>query len=273
YLKDEVADRVVDRLLDIKRRFGTVLDLGSGAGHIIKFAQGDMMDKLVQLDSAEKMLFRDADKEYEVPTERIVADEEHLPFEENTFDCVLSSLALHWVNDLPGTLIQIQKSLKPDCPFIGAMLGGETLYELRTSLQLAEIERNGGVSPHVSPMADSRDLGSLLSRAGFSLTTVDVDEIVVNYPSMYELIQDLRAMGESNAIANRQGALNKDVFHAAAEVYRAVYGNEDGSVPATFQILYMIGWKPDPSQPKPLKRGSGEISLKSLGDSQEPLKS
>ncbi|KAJ3026840.1 UNVERIFIED_CONTAM: NADH dehydrogenase [ubiquinone] 1 alpha subcomplex assembly factor 5 [Siphonaria sp. JEL0065] len=264
YLKDEVADRLVDRLLDIKRRFPKTLDLGSGAGHIIKFVDKEMMDHLVQLDSAEKMLFRDKDAQYEVSTERIHADEELLPFPEDTFDCVLSSMSMHWVNDLPGTLIQIRKCLKPDGVFLGAMVGGETLFELRTSLQLAQVEREGGVAPHVSPMADLKDLGSLLSRAGLGLTTLDTDEIVVRYPSMYELIQDLNAMGESNAIVNRSGALKRDTIDAAAEIYQSVYGNEDGTIPATFQILYMIGWKPDPSQPKPAKRGSGEVSMKAL---------
>ncbi|ORY44750.1 S-adenosyl-L-methionine-dependent methyltransferase [Rhizoclosmatium globosum] len=264
YLRDEVADRLVDRLLDIKRRFPKVLDVGSGAGHIIKYVDKDMMDHLVQLDSAEKMLYRDKNETYEVSTERIHADEEFLPFHEDTFDCVLSSMSMHWVNDLPGTLIQIRKCLKPDGAFLGAMVGGETLYELRTSLQLAQVEREGGVAPHVSPMADLRDLGSLLSRAGLTLTTLDTDEIVVRYPSMYELIQDLSAMGEGNAIFNRTGCLTRDTIDAAAEIYKSVYGNEDGSIPATFQILYMIGWKPDPSQPKPAKRGSGEVSLKTL---------
>ncbi|KAI8831058.1 S-adenosyl-L-methionine-dependent methyltransferase [Chytriomyces cf. hyalinus JEL632] len=267
YIRDEVADRLVDRLLDIKRRFPNVLDLGSGAGHIVKYVDKDMMDKLVMLDSAEKMLFRDQDKKYEVPIERVVGDEELLPFPEDSFDCVMSSMALHWVNDLPGTLIQVRKCLKPDSVFIGAMAGGDTLYELRTSLQLAQIEREGGVAPHVSPMADMKDLGSLLSRAGLTLTTLDTDEIVIKYPSMYELIQDLSDMGEGNAIFNRTASLNRDTIDAAAEIYKAVYGNPDGSIPATFQILYMIGWKPDPSQPKPLKRGSGEVSLKTLGES------
>ncbi|KAJ3287452.1 NADH dehydrogenase [ubiquinone] 1 alpha subcomplex assembly factor 5 [Borealophlyctis nickersoniae] len=144
------------------------------------------------------------------------------------------------------------------------MFGGDTLYELRTSLQLAEIEREGGVSPHVSPMTDVKDIGSLLSRAGLTLTTVDVDEIIVNYPTIFELMEDLKAMGENNAIATRKPYLKRDTLAAAAAIYKEVYGNEDGSIPATFQVIYMIGWKPDPSQPKPARRGSGEVSLKTL---------
>ncbi|KAJ1553493.1 NADH dehydrogenase [ubiquinone] 1 alpha subcomplex assembly factor 5 [Cladochytrium tenue] len=172
YLRDEIADRMVDRLLDIKRKFNKVLDIGSGAGHIIKFMEEDLIGHLTQLDSS-------------VPTDRVVGDEELLPFEENTFDCIMSSLSLHWVNDLPGALIQARRCLKPDGVFIGAMLGGETLYELRTALQLAELERTGGFSPRVSPMA------------------VDVDEVIVNYPSMFELLYDLRLMGETNAVIQR----------------------------------------------------------------------
>ncbi|KAJ3333121.1 hypothetical protein HDU76_011341 [Blyttiomyces sp. JEL0837] len=263
YLKDEVANRLVDRLLDIKRRFSKCLDLGSGPGYIYRYADKTMMDHLVQLDSAENQLFRDKDQVYEVSTERVVADEELLPFPENTFDCILSSLSMHWINDLPGALIQAKKALKPDGVFIGAMMGGETLYELRTSFQLTELERLGGVSPRVSPMTDVRDVSALLNRAGFTLTT---NEIVVRYPSMFELLYDLQAMGENNAVIHRNFSLGKDVLYAAAEAYQSIYGTDDGSIPATFQIIYMIGWKPDPSQPKPLKRGSGEVSLKKVLD-------
>ncbi|KAI8612639.1 S-adenosyl-L-methionine-dependent methyltransferase, partial [Chytriomyces sp. MP71] len=264
YLRNEVADRLVDRLLDIKRRHPKVLDLGSGAGHIAKYVDIDMMDSLVMLDSAEKMLYRDKDATFQVPIERVHASEELLPFPNDTFDCVMSSMSMHWINDLPGTLIQVRNVLKPDGVFLGAMPGGDTLFELRTALQLAEQERRGGIAPHVSPMAGLSDLGSLLSRAGLGLTTLDTDEIVVRYPSMYELLQDLSDMGEGNAIFNRRTSLHRDTIDAAAEIYKAVYANEDGSIPATFQILYMIGWKPDPSQPKPLKRGSAEVSLKEL---------
>ncbi|KAJ3087729.1 hypothetical protein HK102_010429 [Quaeritorhiza haematococci] len=266
YLKDEVADRMVDRLLDIKRRFGTVLDLGAGAGHVAKFLDGGMLDKLVMTDMSEKLLYRDADRQYAVPVERMIVDEEFLPFEENTFDAIISSLSLHWVNDLPGTLIQVRRCLKPDGAFLGCMFGGDTLYELRTALQLAEIEREGGLSPHVSPMTDLRDVGSLLARAGLTLTTIDTDEIVVNYPSMFELMEDLQAMGESNAIAARKPHLTRDTLMAASAIYKEIYGNSDGTIPATFLIINMIGWKPDPSQPKPAERGSGTVSLKTLNE-------
>ncbi|KAI8343200.1 S-adenosyl-L-methionine-dependent methyltransferase [Chlamydoabsidia padenii] len=264
YLKDEVAARVSDRLLDIKREFGTVVDLGSGCGHIVKHVDSDMMQKLIMCDMSEKALYRDADQTYEVDVERRVVDEEYLPFEENSLEAVVSSLSLNWVNDLPGALIQIRQSLKPDGVFIGAMFGGDTLFELRTSIQLAETERESGISPRVSPMTDSSDISRLLSRAGFTLTTVDVDEIQVNYPSAFELMDDLKSMGESNAVLSRRSFLKRDTLLAAASIYKELHGNEDGTIPATFQVIYMIGWKPSDSTPLPKKRGSANASLKDV---------
>jgi NADH dehydrogenase [ubiquinone] 1 alpha subcomplex assembly factor 5 len=178
---------------------------------------------------------------------------------------VLSSMSMHWINDLPGVLAQINSGLKPDSPFIGAMLGGDTLFELRTSLQLAEQERRGGISPHVSPLADVRDVGGLLGKAGFQMLTVDVEDIVVDYPDTFALMQDLQAMGEGNAVLGREmGAIGKDVLLANEGIYRALHGNEDGSLPATFRIIHMIGWKEGKNQPKPLKRGSGQVNLKDI---------
>ncbi|RHZ69495.1 hypothetical protein Glove_283g98 [Diversispora epigaea] len=264
YLKDEIAYRIVDRLLDIKRKFEVVVDLGSGCGHIIKHVNEDMMKKLIMCDMSEKMLERDKDIKADVEVERMVVNEELLPFKENSLEIVLSNLSLHWVNDLPGALIQINRSLKPDGAFIASMFGGDTLFELRTSLQLAELEREGGISPRISPMTDVRDVGSLLSRAGFTLTTIDTDEIIVNYPSIFELIQDLRSMGESNAVISRRPFLKRDTLIAAASICKELHGNPDGTIPATFQIIFMIGWKPDLSQQKPKERGSAKVSLKDI---------
>ncbi|KAI5481487.1 putative methyltransferase c20orf7 mitochondrial precursor [Pseudohyphozyma bogoriensis] len=262
YVKDEVAANMVDRLLDIKRRFPAVLDIGAGPGFISKHLDTEITQKLIMTDSSEAMLYRDADLESDVPIERVVCDEELLPFEENSQDAVMSCLALHWVNDLPGTLIQIRKILRPDGVFIGSMLGGDTLFELRTSLQLAELEREGGISPRVSPMINSQDVTSLLNRAGFNLATVDLDEISISYPSIFELVEDLKWMGEGNAILSRRKKLSHDTLLAAASIYQELHGLEDGSIPATFQIMHMIGWKPSPTQQKPAKRGSGTVSLK-----------
>ncbi|CAG8548282.1 6404_t:CDS:10, partial [Diversispora eburnea] len=248
YLKDEIAYRIVDRLLDIKRKFEVVVDLGSGCGHIIKHVNEDIMKKLIMCDMSEKMLERDKDIKADVEVERMVVNEELLPFKENSLEIVLSAL------------IQINRSLKPDGAFIASMFGGDTLFELRTSLQLAELEREGGISPRISPMTDVRDIGSLLSRAGFTLTTIDTDEIIVNYPSIFELIQDLRSMGESNAVISRRPFLKRDTLIAAASIYKELHGNPDGTIPATFQI----GWKPDLSQQKPKERGSAKVSLKDI---------
>jgi NADH dehydrogenase [ubiquinone] 1 alpha subcomplex assembly factor 5 len=198
------------------------------------------------------------------------AEETALPFPPSTFDAVLSSLTLHWINDLPSHLASIRSILKPDAPFLAAFFGGDTLFELRTSLQLAELEREGGMGVHVSPFADISDIGGLLNKAGFTLITVDVDDIVVSFPSVTALMQDLQAMGESNAAFARRpdlGALKRDVLLAAEGIYKELHGEEDG-LPATFRIIYVIGWKEGPNQRKPLPRGSAEVNLKDMFEGQ-----
>lgn len=226
------------------------------------------ISELLAAESSESLLYRDADHEFNKKiniTRQVLQDEESIPFEPESFDLVMSSLSMHWINDLPGVLSQINSVLKPDSPFVGAMLGGDTLFELRTSLQLAEQERRGGISPHVSPLADVRDVGGLLQKAGFKMLTVDVDDIIVDYPDTFALMEDLQAMGESNAILGREmGPIRRDVLVANDAIYRALHGNEDGSIPATFRIIYMIGWKEGENQPKPLPRGSGEVNLKDI---------
>ncbi|KAG2156366.1 S-adenosyl-L-methionine-dependent methyltransferase [Suillus clintonianus] len=266
YVRDEVADRMMERLLDIKRKFDTIVDLGSGPGHFSKLLEPEKTRKVLMIDSSETTLNRDLDEEFEVEVERVHADEENLldVLPRNSQEAIVSCLSLHWVNDLPGVLVQIREALKPDGLFLGAMFGGDTLFELRTALQLAEVDREGGISPHISPMTDTKDISNLLSRAGFTLLTVDIDEVLVGYPSMWELLEDLRDMGESNAVVGRRHFLHRDTLAAASAIYKELHGNEDGSVPATFQIIYMIGWKPSPNQPKPLDRGSAQTNLKDV---------
>jgi len=179
-------------------------------------------------------------------------------------DAVVSCLSMHWINDLPGLLVQIKDVLKPDGVFLGALFGGETLFELRSSLQVAEVEREGGISPRVSPMTQTQDMSNLMGRAGFSLLTVDIDEVKISYPSMWELLEDLKAMGETNAIIGRRHYISRDTLIAASAVYEALHGAEDGSVPATFQVIYVIGWKPSPTQPKALDRGSAKTNLREV---------
>ncbi|KAH8819960.1 S-adenosyl-L-methionine-dependent methyltransferase [Xylogone sp. PMI_703] len=282
YLRDEVALRLSERLLDINRHFNHVLDLGANACNIARALTvpnpdptkpespplSTRLTKLTAADSSRAMLYRDADlpfnQEIDIIRE-VLDDEERLPWQAETFDAVFSSLSMHWINDLPSLLAQINHVLKPDSPFIGAMFGGDTLYELRSSLQLADQERRGGVSPHVSPLADVRDMGGLLQKAGFKMLTVDVDDIIVDYPNTFALMQDLQAMGESNAVFGREmGAIGRDVLLANEGIYRELNGNEDGSIPATFKMIYMIGWKEGENQPQPLARGSGQVNIKDI---------
>ncbi|KAI0008391.1 S-adenosyl-L-methionine-dependent methyltransferase [Xylariaceae sp. FL0662B] len=284
YLKDEVANRLCERLLDIKRRYPKVLDLGANSCNIARaLTRADpdshspepvteplasRVDHLLAVDSSAAQLYRDADLAFNGRinmSREVLADEETLPFAPDTFDLVLSASSLHWINDLPGVLAQVNNVLRPDCAFMGAMFGGDTLFELRTSLQLAEQERRGGISPHVSPLADVRDVGGLLQRAGFKMLTVDVDDIIVDYPDSFALMQDLQAMGEGNAVLGREmGAIQRDVLLANDAIYRELHGNPDGSIPATFRMIYMIGWKESKDQAQPLPRGSGDMNLKDI---------
>ena len=288
YLRDEVALRLSQRLLEINRQFPQVLDLGANACNIARALTlpnpdpdpskaespplAQRIGHLLAVDSSSTLLHRDANLPFndQIDLQRqVVADEElHLPFEADSFDAVLSSLSLHWINDLPSLLGQVNRVLKPDAPFVAAMLGGDTLFELRTSLQLAEMDRRGGVSSHMSPLADVKDIGGLLQKAGFKMLTVDVDDIVVEYPSCYALMTDLQAMGEGNAVLGREmGAIQRDVLLAAEGIYRELHGEtKDGetTLPATFRIIYMIGWKEGPNQAKPLNRGSGEVNIKDI---------
>ncbi|KAF7461733.1 arginine-hydroxylase NDUFAF5, mitochondrial isoform X1 [Marmota monax] len=263
YLREEVGNRIADRIYDISRDFTLALDVGCGRGYIAQHLNKETVGKFFQTDIAENALKNSL--ETEIPTVSVLADEEFLPFRENTFDLVVSSLSLHWVNDLPRALEQIHYVLKPNGVFVGAMFGGDTLYELRCSLQLAETEREGGFSPHISPFTAVNDLGHLLGRAGFNTLTVDTDEIQVNYPGMFELMEDLQGMGESNCSWNRKALLHRETMLAAAAVYGEMYRNEDGSVPATYQIYYMIGWKYHDSQARPAERGSATVSFGELG--------
>jgi len=187
---------------------------------------------------------------------------------------VIHAMALHWANDLVGQLIQCRRALQPDGLFLAACFGGQTLIELRAALAEAEIEITGGLSPRIAPMAEIRDLGGLLQRAGFALPVADSARLTVTYRSARHLMHELRAMGENNALANRLRHPTKAaVLRRTEEIYNARHRRDDGTIAATFEMIYLTGWAPDPSQPKPLRPGSAVTRLSAALKTQEnPLK-
>jgi SAM-dependent methyltransferase len=192
----------------------------------------------------------------------VAADLEALPFRDGSLDLVVSGLALHFVNDLPGTLVQIRRALKPDGLFVAALLGGDTLTELRQAFAAAEAEMEDGISPRVLPFADLRDLGSLLQRAGLALPVTDVDRLTVRYASPLALMHDLRRMGAGNALSERRRTLlRRATLHRVFEIYAERFADPDGRIRATFEIVWLSGWAPHESQQQPLKPGSAKTRL------------
>ncbi len=202
------------------------------------------------------------------------AENEALPVEPGSFDLAVSALTLHTVNDLPGLLAQIRWALRPDGLFLAALFGGETLFELRDSFASAEIETTGGVSPRIAPFADVRDLGGLLQRAGFALPVADVERTTVRYRNFADLVRDLRLHGETNALTQRSSKpLRRETLAALLEHYQSHHAEPDGRLRATFDIVYLTGWAPHASQPKPLRRGSATARLAdALGTSEHKIK-
>lgn len=269
FLFREVAERLTDRLGDVTRRFPLALDLGCHGGELSAMLAGQGgIETLIQCDLSPGMARRARANRH--PT--LVGDEEALPFGAAAFDLILSNLSLHWVNDLPGALAQIRHCLKPDGLFLATLFAGETLAELRGSLIEAELAVAGGASPRVSPVADMRDLAGLLQRAGFALPVVDRDSIAVTYADPFRLMADLRGMGETNAVAARsRRTARRALFLEAASRYRAVHGDKEGRVPATFQVVYLTAWAPHESQQKPLRPGSATARLAdALGVEERP---
>ncbi|KAK9475908.1 hypothetical protein V1514DRAFT_349221 [Lipomyces japonicus] len=307
YLRNEVANRLIERLLVIVRNHEKLVDIGAGAGHVEQAIVSDREDprdngllqsrikKIIMTDLSEKLLYRDADASRfgfnnELDITRVHVDEEVLFTSkllqaitgsgssssssssgkagdaafENTVNTVISNMSLHWVNDLPGILQKIKYMLVPDGLFLASMIGGDSLFELRTSLQIAEMNLLGRVAPRLSPLADVRDMGGLMQQAGYNLITIDVDDIIVSFPDMRSLMKDLQHMGESNAVLHRPHYLPRSVMAEAEKVYKSMHANDDGSLPATFRIIYMIGWKPSPTQQKPLERGTADVNLKEI---------
>jgi SAM-dependent methyltransferase len=199
----------------------------------------------------------------QAPGLSLVADEEILPFAHGAFDLIASCLTLHWVNDLPGALVQIRQALKPDGLFIAVLFGGTTLAELRQSFLAAEAEVESGASPRVAPFADVRDVGDLLLRAGFALPVAVTETLTVSYESPLKLARDLKGMGEANAHrGRRKGFTRRTTFARALALYVERFGDSEGRVPATFEMVTLTGWAPHASQQKPARRGSGTVPFK-----------
>jgi NADH dehydrogenase [ubiquinone] 1 alpha subcomplex assembly factor 5 len=251
FLFREVAERLLDRLDDITYKFPTAVDLGSRTGILKEHLSGrGGIETLIQCDLSPAMAHQSG-------ALSLVGDEEFLPFREGSIDLALSCLNLHWVNDLPGALLQIRKALKPDGLFLAAVFGGETLRELRDSFEQGELKIEGGVSPRISPFIRAEDLGKLLQRAGFALPVVDLDTITVSYGEVLKLLGDLRGMGESNAVMERRkNPTRRETLMAAIAHYLETYGDDDGRVPATFQVLFITAWAPAPTQQQPALRGA-----------------
>lgn len=252
YLRDEVACRLVDRVADIKKPFSSIVDLGAHTGSIARALLASkeqklvsLVDKLIQVESCEGMLRLAPETKRKIPSSLL----HQLP--PASTELIVSSMAMHWVEDLPLFLQGIRTALKPGGVFIGAMLGGDSLNEMRSAFALADQERCGGLSPHVSPFTRSRDLGSLLQQAGFELPTVDSDKIICPYPDMFTLMGHLQGMGEANSLEHRRLHVPRDVFVAASAIFDELYREPESSIttpgliPCTFQVLYVIGWAPD----------------------------
>ena len=259
FLKARVAEDLVERLEAVRRDFPLAADLGARGGAFARALGASeaaaKVGVLVETDLSAAML---AGR----PGPRLVADEERLPFAEASLDLVVSSLALHWTNDFIGALIQIRRALKPDGLFLGAILGGATLTELRAALTAAELELLGGSGPRVSPFADAYDGAGLMQRAGFALPVADVDRVSVRYPNALALMADLRAMGETSVLADgARRPLSRAVLGRACAIYAERFAEPDGRVAASFEIITLTGWAPHPDQPQPLRPGTAKMRL------------
>ena len=259
FLKRRAAEDAVLRLEAIMRDFAVAVDLSARTGALREALAAsparERVGLLIEADLSPPMLQGREGA-------RVVLDEERLPFGEGRLDLIVSLLGLHWTNDVVGALIQIRRALRPDGLFIGTFLGGSTLTELRQSLMSAEAELTGGAGQRVSPFADPNDAAGLLQRAGFALPVADVDRACVRYAHPLELLADLRRMGETHVAAERHPlALTRAVLARACDIYAERFGQADGRVPATFELITLTGWAPHESQQKPLRPGAARMRL------------
>jgi NADH dehydrogenase [ubiquinone] 1 alpha subcomplex assembly factor 5 len=239
FLHTEIADRLIDRLDDIKREFPVALDWGTHYGGLAQaLSRRCGVERLVAADASAGFLRR-------LGGMRAAADPDLVPFRDHSFDLVVSCLALHWAGDLPGTLVQLRRALKPGGLLLAAMFGGASLVELRTALIEAELAEEGGASPRVSPAVELGDVAGLLLRAGFAMPVADTETVTVTYPDALALMRDLRGMGETNALsARRRSLLRRATLARAALLYGERFGLSDGRIPATFEVLFVAGWAP-----------------------------
>jgi SAM-dependent methyltransferase len=237
FLLDRVRDDMADRLAAVNRGFAEVADIWTPGEGLSLFGL-----KVRHID--------------------IAGDDETLPLAPASLDLAVSALAFQFVNDLPGVLAQIRRALKPDGLLLAALIGGDTLTELRQSFAAAEAECEGGVSPRVAPFADLRDIGGLLQRAGLALPVTDVDRVVVRYDNALVLMNDLRRMGATNILLERRhGPTRRSTMLRMAEIYTQRFSDPDGRIRATFDIVWISAWAPHESQPQPLRPGSATASL------------
>jgi SAM-dependent methyltransferase len=242
FLLDRAAEDMAERLHAVLREFKNAADVGT-PGDQVRNILHQRVDQLTRI---------------ELPD----LESEPLPLQRDSLDLVVSALAFQFVNDLPGVLAQIRRALRPDGLLLAAMIGGETLTELRQSFAAAEAECEGGVSPRVAPFADLRDVGALLQRAGFALPVTDVDRVVVRYTDAFALMQDLRRMGATNILRERRRTpTRRATMLRMAQIYGERFADPDGRIRATFDVIWLSGWAPHESQQQPLRPGSAKASL------------
>ena len=242
FLLDRIAGDMAERLNAVLRDFNSAAEVGT-PGDQLRLTLAGRLDRIARIDLPDR-------------------ESEPLSLQAESLDLVVSALALQFVNDLPGVLAEIRRALRPDGLLLAAMLGGDTLTELRQCFAAAEAELEGGVSPRVAPFADLRDVGALLQRAGLALPVTDVDRILVRYDSAFDLMHDLRRMGATNILVERRRSpTRRATMLRMAEIYRERFADPDGRIRATFDVIWLLGWAPHESQQKPLKPGSAQRGL------------
>lgn len=270
FLFREIAYRLAERAGDVRHDFDLALDAGCRTGLFVQEAAAVIPGKIANIVQYDLSPDFAGIARSLTGAPALAADDEFLPFADARFDLVASCGVLHAVNDIPGALVQLRRMLKPDGLFLGALLGGDTLHELRHALIAAEAEIEGGASPRVAPFAELADAAGLLQRAGFALPVADMDTINVTYENAFALMAELRGMGEANIrLDRRRTPTRRATLLRATEIYTEQFAGPDGRIPATFQVFFLTGWAPADSQPKPLRPGSASARLADALDADE----